>query len=207
MKQRTTEWFDARLGKITASRFGDVMTKAKSGKGLSAKAESYLLELVTEIMTGDSKQIESASLDWGTFTEENACEEYEVLNFVEVEKVGFIQHPEYEKVGGSPDGLVGDKGIIEIKCPFNSANHISYLFSEKLPGAYYAQIQGNLWITEREWCDFISFDPRVLDQTKRMIIKRVERDEKYITDLEESINNFLQVYEERVQLIYVNEQQ
>ena len=194
MEQRSVEWFQARLGKITGSRFGDVLTEPRSKKDkelgvLSKTAESYMLELITEKLVGEPRKLSGEALDWGTNTEPEAIEYYEMTTFNEVEAVGFVEIN--EDVGGSPDGLVETDGMIEVKCPFTSANHVKYFLGASIPKGYYAQIQGNLWVTDRKWCDFISYDPRIKDPKKRMFILRVERDEDFIKNLESKIASFI----------------
>lgn len=199
-KQGSQEWFDARLGKVTASRFNDLLTKPRSKKdqeagNLSKTANSYLLELISELLTGEGKSFSNEALEWGTENEPLAREEYELSTFNEVSEVGFIDHPTIANVGGSPDGLVGDGGMIEIKCPYNSNNHVKYLIGDApISKAYYAQMQGNLWINGREWCDFVSFDPRIKGKNK-IYIRRIERDEQFIPGLEMSILSFIEKLE------------
>jgi putative phage-type endonuclease len=194
MKQGSLEWFESRKGKITASRFGDVITEPKAKKDagqLGLTAKSYVMEIVTEILTGESQNgFENEATDWGTLNEPLAIETYELMTFNEVQEVGFVEMSEW--VGGSPDGLVGENGMIEVKCPHKTHNHIKYLLGDNVPKNYYAQIQGNLWITNRTWCDFISYDPRIQNVDKQLYIKRIERDEEFIKNLESKINLMIQ---------------
>lgn len=196
--QRTDEWKAARLGKVTASRFGTVMTNAKKAGEISATAKSYMYELITELNTGESKQLENDALDHGTEYETDAIMEYEEATMSEVIDSDFVDYCGDNElfqgmVGGSPDGLVGKDKIIEAKCPYNSVIHTTYMIERKIPKAYYAQIQGNLWLTGRKECDFISFDPRVKSGTRLTII-RVDRDEEYITKLQDALTTFITEY-------------
>lgn len=196
--QRTDEWKAARLGKVTASRFGAVMTQAKKAGAVSATAKSYMYELITELITGESKQLENDALDHGTEYETDAIMEYEEATMSEVIDSDFVDYfGDIElfrgMVGGSPDGLVGKDKIIEAKCPYNSVIHTTYMIERAIPKAYYAQMQGNLWLTGRTVCDFISFDPRVKNGTRLAIIK-VDRDEEYIAKLQGALAGFINEY-------------
>jgi putative phage-type endonuclease len=131
MEQRTDEWFSARLGCVTASRTADVMAKTKSGYG--ASRENYMAQLITERLTGQASDgFSSAAMQWGTETEPQAREAYEFFTGETVEETGFVLHPSIKHFGASPDGLVGQDGLIEIKCP-NTATHIDTLLTEKVP--------------------------------------------------------------------------
>jgi putative phage-type endonuclease len=186
--QRTDEWYAARLGKATASRFKDIITKTKSGS-YGAGRKNYRAELLVERLTGrSSERFTSAAMDWGTTTEELARTRYELRTRNFVEEVGFLQHDEL-LAGASPDGLVGEDGQIEIKC-YNTANHIEALRSGQMPPEHMAQVQGQLWITGRKWCDFISFDPELPAQAT-IFIQRIPRDDTYIAMLETEIRSFL----------------
>jgi len=205
-EQGSQGWFDARIGKLTASRFGGLLTRPRSKKdkeaGLVSKTtETYLREKVTEVLTGETRQLSSEALTWGSETENDAREFYELNKLVEVEQVGFISWKENLMVGGSPDGLVGLDGIIEIKCPYDSTNHTVYLYNKEIPKAYYAQIQGNLFITDRKWCDFIVYNPRVIDDKYKMIVIRIERDEEFIKKLKEVIGISLNNLEEMLKVV------
>lgn len=196
MEQRSKEWFDARLGRVTASMISDVMAKTKSG--YSASRENYMSEKICEILTG--RHIESYTskeMQWGTDTEPLAIEEYENRTFSIVEKAGFIVHPEIEKSGASPDGLIGENGLIEVKCP-NTSTHINFLLDKKIPSKYQLQMQFQLTCTHRDWCDFVSFDPRLPDDMKILII-RVFRDEKKIQEIEFEVKKFLDEMHKKIE--------
>ena len=199
MKQGTEEWFEARRGQITASRFSAVLTNPRAKRdreagNLSKTAMTYLYEIMAEVMTGQCRELSSAALTHGNIYESFAREEYELHTLREVEECGFIQL-EGHSVGGSPDGLVGNDGIIEIKCPYNTTNHIETLESQEAPKKYIAQIQGNLWVTGRQWCDYISFDPRISGdyEERKIIILRIERDEDFIEILKNKILKFEEI--------------
>ncbi len=188
MEQGTSEWLAARLGKVTASRVADVIAKTKSG--YSASRENYAAQLVAERLTNAVQDsFSNAAMEWGTANEPLARTAYECLHDVMVEQVALINHPIIEMSAASPDGLVGDEGLIEIKCP-NTATHIAYLKAQKVPEKYKAQMAWQMACTGRAWCDFVSFDPR-MPESLRMFLIRYERDEKFIAELEEEVKKFL----------------
>lgn len=186
-EQGTPEWHQLRLGKVTASRVSDVLAKIRSGE--SASRKNYRAELVVQRLTGmPSESFTNAAMEWGTATEPMARIAYEIAKGVLVEQVGFIDHPTIAMFGCSPDGLVHD-GMIEIKCP-NSATHIEYLTDNKAPAKYINQMQCQMAVTGRKWCDFVSFDPR-LPEDLQLFVVRVERDQKYIDSMEVEVVEFL----------------
>ena len=188
MEQRTEEWFAARCGKVTASRVADIIARTKTG--YSASRENYLAQLVCERMTGKpAESYSNAAMQWGTDQEPFARAAYEAAKDVLVEEVGFVVHPTIEDAGASPDGLVGLFGLVEIKCP-NTATHIQTLLDQKVPEKYNIQMQWQMACTGRQWCDFLSFDPR-MDEGLQLFIKRVEYDPIYVAQLEKEVINFL----------------
>ena len=186
MEQRSEEWFQARLGKVTASRVADVLAKIKSGE--SASRRNYKIQLVSERLTGEKQEtyINQAMQD-GIDREFYAREKY-VQQHGEVEEVGFIQHPTLE-AGASPDGLVGDDGLIEIKCPLGTT-HTETLMTQEVPSKYVPQIQFQLLVTGRKWCDFVSFNP-MFPEHLQLFVKRVEADPVYQKELEVEVSKFL----------------
>lgn len=180
IKQGTEEWQNLRITMPTASRFKDVLSK---GAGITRKA--YMYQLAAEIITGQREETyRNKYMDDGKETEPQARAMYELATAQSVTQVAFIKH-DFMNVGCSPDGLVCDDGIIEIKCPKTTTQIETYL-SGKMPTCHIPQVQGQLWITEREWCDFISFDPRINGDSGFMCV-RVMRDEDYIKNLESEI--------------------
>lgn len=179
-------WHQQRLGKLTSSRFGDMMA---SGRGKDEKygvaAMKYIYEKIAEQITMQPHIITSQATDWGTQMEHDAIQKYEEETGNKVHQCGFLEFG--ENAGGTPDGLVGDDGIIEVKCPFNPANHVETFLEKKVPKQYIFQIQGNLMVTGRKWCDFISYDPRVTDNNLQLFILRVERDEEIIEAIQDRI--------------------
>ncbi len=186
MEQRSEEWFQARLVKVTASRVADVLAKIKSGE--SASRRNYKIQLVSERLTGEKQEtyINQAMQD-GIDREFYARERY-VQQHGEVEEVGFIQHPTLE-AGASPDGLVGDDGLIEIKCPLGTT-HTETLMTQEVPSKYIPQIQFQLLCTGRKWCDFISYNP-MFPEHLQLFVKRVDADPVYQKELEVEVGKFL----------------
>lgn len=188
MDQRSDEWFAARLGKVTASRVADLMAKTKSGP--SASRANYMADLIVERMTGQKAEgFTSAAMQWGTDTEPQARAAYEFLTDAEVIEEGFVLHPAIADFGASPDGLIGDVGLLEIKCP-NTAAHIETLLTGEVPGKYVTQMQAQMACTGRAWCDFVSFDPR-MPGDMQLFVRRVARDDAFIAQMECEITNFL----------------
>jgi putative phage-type endonuclease len=185
--QGSPEWFALRLGKVTASRVADIVAKTKSGP--SASRASYMAQLITERLTGTVQESYSnAAMQWGTDKEPEARAAYEFYH-AEVTQVAFTPHPTIDQAGCSPDGLVDEDGLIEIKCP-NSATHLETLLGQAVPAKYETQIQFQLACTGRQWCDFVSYDPR-MPEAMRLFVKRVARDDKRIKELETEIAGFL----------------
>ena len=188
MEQKSDEWYSARVGKVTASRVADVVAKTKSG--YSASRDNYMAQLVCERLTNKpAESYSNAAMQWGTETEPLARAAYEAKMDVLVDEVGFIDHPTIVMSGASPDGLVGQDGLIEIKCP-NTSTHIDTLLSQTVPKKYADQIFWQMACTGRQWCDFVSYDPR-LPADLQLFIKRIPRDDQYIKLLEAEVIEFL----------------
>ena len=186
--QGSQEWFSARLGRVTASRVADVIAKTKTGP--SASRTNYMAELIAERLTGTTgERFTNAAMAWGTDNEEPARELYGFMTGVEVETIGFVDHPTIAMTGASPDGLVGLHGLVEIKAP-NTATHIETLISGTIPGKYQTQMLWQMACTGRAWCDFASYDPR-LPADMRLFVKRLERDDQRIGDMEDEVSRFL----------------
>lgn len=184
VEQGSQEWHDMRLGKITASRIKDVMTNGR-GSNISKTAETYMFELLAEILTGETKPFfVNDAMRWGTETEPQARAMYELRNDVEVKEVAFIELNEF--VGMSPDGLVGDNGLVEIKCPA-TITQLKRALTDDYSSDYKAQIQMQLWVSGRQWCDFVSFDPR-LSVEAGYLQCRVERDEEFIQLMNDKVS-------------------
>lgn len=188
MIQGSVEWFQARCGKATASRVADALARTKTGWG--ASRANYAAELISERLTGEpADRFTNAAMQWGTDKEPEARSAYEFYADAAVETVGFIDHPSVVMSGASPDGLVGVDGLVEIKCP-NTATHIETLLGQSVPAKYVTQMQWQMAVTGRAWCDFVSYDPR-LPESMRLFIRRVERDAAAIGEMEKEVAAFL----------------
>lgn len=186
--QGSPEWFAARCGKVTASRVADVIAKTKTGWG--AGRANYAAELIAERLTGcTAPSFTNAAMQWGTDTEPFARTAYSERFAAEVSEIGFVDHPEIAMTGASPDGLIGDDGMLEIKCP-NTATHLDTLQSQTVPGKYITQMQWQMACCGRDWCDFASYDPR-LPPHLRLFVKRVPRDISLILELETEVTAFI----------------
>lgn len=186
--QRTPEWFEDRLGKVTASCIYKVMARTKTGYG--ADWANYHAQLVTERLTGvPADSYTNAAMQWGTDTEPQARAMYSFHAGQAADETGFHTHPRIGMSGASPDGLVGNQGLVEIKCP-NSATHIATLTGSGIERKYLLQMQWQLACTERQWCDYASFDPR-LPLEMQLHVQRVQRDDALIDEIEAEVVKFL----------------
>ena len=187
IEQRSDAWFAARLGKVTASRVADVIAKTKSG--YSASRDNYMAQLICERLTGQQgESFTNAAMQWGVDNEALAVSSYEISRNCLTEPVGFVNHPTIFMAGASPDALVGSDGLLEVKCP-QSNTAIETILADKVPTKYIPQIQWQLRCCERQWCDFVSFDPR-LPQELQLFVKRVQFDPEYVAMLEEEVSKF-----------------
>ena len=203
IEQRTEEWFQQRLGKVTASRISDVIAKTKTG--VSTSRQNYLVQLVSERLTGKKGDsfVNQAMLD-GIERESAARELYERTKGVSVTEVGFFDHPVIKNSGASPDGAVNAEeegkyaGLIEIKCPIETT-HTNTLMSKSVPSKYLPQIQWQMASVSPnvKWVDFISFNPNFPD-TMQLFVARVERDNAYIAELEAEVIKFLDEVEQTI---------
>jgi putative phage-type endonuclease len=195
MDQGSEEWFTIRIGKVTASRVADVIAKTKTG--YSASRDNYMAQLICERLTGlKSESFTNAAMQHGTDTEPLARAAYEAYADVLVDEVGFVPHPTIEMAGASPDGLVGDDGLIEIKAP-QTNTHIETLLNQNVPTKYFTQMQFQLACTGRKWCDFVSFDNR-LPPELQLFVSRVPRDEVFIRLIEAEIIQFIAELDDKI---------
>lgn len=186
-EQGTEQWLAARAGKITASRFKDVIANGV-GKAPSKTRQSYLYEVASEILSGQpAESYSNAAMEYGTLAEPVARQVYEEMEMVPVEQVGFVEMNEF--VGCSPDGLVDEKGLLEIKCP-KTSTQLQRVLAGEFPSEYTAQVQGQLWVCEREWCDFVSYDGRIKGPAA-YFKRRVYRDDQFIKTLSNGVNTFI----------------
>jgi len=192
--QGSESWFDVRRGLVTASRIPDVISKTKTGWGSGRK--NYMAQLIAETLTDKTAEsYTNAAMQHGIDTEPKARTAYEFHTDSKVEEIGFVKHP-ILKSGASPDGLVNG-GLIEIKCP-NTATHIDYLLADKIPPKYEPQMLWQLECTSREWCDFVSYDPRMPEEMS-LFIKRFERDDKRLDEMREMVAEFIEEMETKIQ--------
>jgi len=181
--QQSPEWFEARLRVASASNFGKIVTSTGQA---SKQAVAYANKLFDEGITGKRKEsFQSAAMLHGIETEDEARKYYEFMNDVTVQQVGLVYLDERRLVACSPDGLIGEDGGLEIKCP-DPHTHDEYIQAGTLPSTYKQQVQGSLWVTGRKWWDFVSYVPGMPD-----FILRVERDESYIDRLAVHVEKFV----------------
>lgn len=193
--QGSIEWKQLRAGKVTASKVADVMAKTKTG--YSASRDTYMDDLIIERFGVLNEGFTNAAMQWGTQTEPQAREQYELESGALVEQIAFVDHPTILMAGASPDGLIGADGLLEIKCP-NSTTHFNYLRADKVVEKYKPQMAWQMACTGRKWCDFVSYDPRVPDGLRYFQI-RYERDDAYIAEVEAEVIKFLNELESRYQ--------
>jgi len=186
--QRTETWFGERLGKVTASRVADVLAKTKSGP--STSRANYAAELVAERLTGRRAEgFTSAAMQRGTDLEPLAREAYSFVSGNTVVETGFVPHPVIEMTGASPDGLIGDDGLVEIKC-CGAARHIAVLKGDPAEDRYVKQMLWQMACTGRQWCDLAYYNPDLPVELQLKVI-RIERDDAAIEAMEAEISAFL----------------
>jgi putative phage-type endonuclease len=201
IEQRTDEWFQQRLGKVTASRISDVIAKTKTG--VSTSRQNYLVQLVSERLTGKKGDsfVNQAMLD-GIEREGAARAIYMLNRDVSVTEVGFFDHPVIKNSGASPDGAVNAEeegkyaGLIEIKCPIETT-HTNTLMSKSVPSKYIPQMQWQLACTGAKWVDFVSYNPN-FPMELQLFVARVDRDDTYIGELEAEVIKFLDEVEQTI---------
>ncbi|MCZ2158831.1 YqaJ viral recombinase family protein [Bartonella sp. 220] len=202
MEQRTAEWFQARLGKVTASNVYNVLSK--TAKGLpTSKYEDYKMKLITERLTGEiSQSYITPSMQWGIEHEEDALKEYEFIYDADIIKCGFIPHPTIKMAGASPDGLIGEDGLVEAKCP-QSTTHLRFFMYDEIKPEYIAQMQFQMACTGRKWCHFISYNPQFVGRSTglRMKVKRIHRDDEQIEQITKAVEVFLAEIEQDMEQI------
>jgi hypothetical protein len=189
--QRAPSWIRKRVGKATASRMYDLSARLKSGKGFCASRDTYLREIVFERLTDRAySHYVNDAMRWGNDNQDEARDTYKLHTGNAVELADFVQHPLILMSGASPDGLVGDTGLVEMKCP-TSATHIATLLADAIPEENKPQMLWQMACTGRSWCDFVSYDPR-LPPSMQVWIGRLDRDDAAIAALEEDVKLFLE---------------
>jgi putative phage-type endonuclease len=194
--QGSADWLASRAGRVTASRVSAVMAKIKSGEA-AARAD-YRAQIVAEILTGKPQDsvFTNEDMKWGNEQEPFARGAYEVAKSLLVDQVGLVLHPDIDRAAASPDGLAGD-GLLEIKCP-KTATHLQYLMAGEVPSKYQDQMLWQMACTERPWCDFVSFDPR-LPQDLQLFVVRFNRDADRIKEMETAVRKFLAEVDEVIE--------
>jgi putative phage-type endonuclease len=199
VEQRTEDWLNARAGHVTASGVKNVRAKIKSGEAAGRK--NYRMKLVMERIAQApiNEGYTSAEMQRGIDLEPIARAHYEAFRGVLVTEVGFVLHPTIKGFGASPDGLVGEDGLVEIKCP-NISTHIGYWMQDEPPSEYIDQMLAQLACTGRKWCDFVSYDDRVAEDL-RLVVIRFEPKKEEIEQLEKEVIEFLLEVEAEVEKI------
>ncbi len=194
--QQTPEWYAARLGKVTASSVHKVLARTKTGYG--ADRANYLTQLVLERVTGTkADSYTNAAMQWGIDQEPFARAAYEAAKGLLVDEVGFVQHPTIAMAGASPDGLVGNDGMVEIKCPDSKTALECWLSEDPVESKYFAQMQWQMRCADRAWCDYVVFDPRMPIKAQ-LFIHRVNRNDTWIKVTEMEVEKFLDEVDSKV---------
>lgn len=214
LEQGTPDWLAMRVGIVTGSRVAEVMAKLKRKEGEAAVRANYKAEIVCEQLTGlSAEHFISREMKWGLENEIHARNVYELhvdetqsagsyevqgdqLTGFSVQRVGFALHPTIKRFGASPDALVGKDGLAEFKCP-TTATHIDYIIQGIIPPEYQWQMLAEMACAERQWCDFVSYDPR-LPKKLQLFVRRFERDEARIAEMEKEVEKFLAEVDEQI---------
>jgi hypothetical protein len=196
------EWRKLRIGRITSSRFGDLMKSGRKKDDLwSAAGLSYLDSLICERLGGQLPEITGVALDWGNKNEARALEEYTTRVEHTVTPNPFTYFSYTPDIGGTPDAFASTDGCVECKCPYNGARHIRTLRTGTVPDEYIWQVHGHMLVADKQWCDFISYDPRLKNPQARLAIVTVERDSKKLTELTGKLHAAVEYIEETIQAI------
>ena len=199
MEQRTVEWELARCGSLGASVAGKALGRLKKSNERTKEAFDLMYEIAAERLTGvPAKRVNA--LWWGKEHEDEARAAYAFLTNAPVTKIGLIPHPTIAHAHASPDSLVGDDGGLEIKCP-TSAVHLQTLLSKQIPEEHLPQIHWNMACSGRQWWDFMSYDPRFLDDRLQFFVKRVERDPVEVEAMENGVRAFLAELQEKIRVL------
>lgn len=189
VQQGTAEWLVMRTGCVTASRMGDVMAKLKTKNTEAAARKDYKAEIICEMLTGRAADnYVSPAMEWGLDNEIFARNAYEV-EIAPTEPGGLALHASIPRFAASPDGFVGEEGLVEFKCP-TTAVHLDYIAEGVVPAEYHWQMFAQMSCTGRKWCDFASFDPR-LPKKFQLFIRRLAWDDARIAEMEKEVEKFL----------------
>jgi putative phage-type endonuclease len=196
IEQGSEAWKLLKVGKVSASRMADLLAKTKSGP--SASRAKYMAQLLCERMTGQPTEFfTTAAMQRGTEIEPIARAAYEAENFVSVEQVAWVEHPTIPMAGCSPDGLVGEHGLVEIKCK-EIHNHLDSILNDRIDPDHQAQMMWQICVTGRQWCDYVCFDDRA-PEGLQLFVKRLHRDEEKIKQMEDEVRTFLKDLESMIQ--------
>jgi putative phage-type endonuclease len=197
-EQGTDAWKIEKLGHVSAGSVSDILAKGRGGE--SKMRDAYKWRIITERLTGlVQDSFSNDAMAWGVETEAEARMTYEMIYGVTVDQTGFVKHPTLQWVGASPDGMINGDGLIEIKCP-HTKTHLQTIKSGEAPKVYYSQMQMQMWTMNRQWCDFVSYDPR-LPHNLQFFCKRVERDKEFIADMEKEVLQFLAEVESELEAL------
>jgi putative phage-type endonuclease len=195
LEQGTGDWLSARLGCVTASRIADVVQRTRSGYG--AARHTYMGQLISERLTGiPTEMFQTPAMRWGNDMEASAVDAYQAATGADVIRVGFLLHPKIAFSGASPDRLISHDGLLEVKCP-TSPTHVDMLLTGQIPERYVLQMQWQMACAERQWCDFVSYDPR-MPELHEIFIKRLARDDDKIATLEAEVTQFLWEVDDKI---------
>lgn len=199
--QGSAAWLEARSGKVTASRIAAaISTLKRGGERETAERRNYRIQLVAERLTGRAEDnYVSPEMAWGTEYESQARSAYEIEAGVMVETVGLVLHPIWDFAGASPDGLIGEDGALEIKCP-KTTTHIKWMLDGKVPEEHQLQCLWVMICAERNWCEFVSYDPR-LPEGLKLFKARMERDEERVSEVSEGVMQFHSEVDELVEFL------
>lgn len=200
IEQQTPEWLQIRTGMVTASRVADVIAQRKKGTGELKCRADYRTEIVMECLTGRAAEhYVTPAMEFGIENEPLARAAYEIRLDREIEPGGFHIHDKITRFGASPDGLLGDDGLVEIKCPMTET-HINWILAGVTPEEYRPQMLAEMACTGRRWCDFVSFDPR-LPKKLQLFVRRFQRDDARIAEMESEVLKFLEEVIETIKLL------
>lgn len=198
--QRSQEWFKQRLGKVTASRIGDIVAVLRNGN-YAASRKNYAAQLVTERLNPNQipEPYTNEAMQWGVDQEDAARAAYEARTGVKVTEAGFVDHHSIPLAGASPDGFLPENGCLEIKCP-TTATHIETLLSGQIPEKHKFQMLWQMACTKADYCEFVSFDPR-LPEEMSLFIMRLFKDEEEIARIEREVISFLDEVDQTVKAL------
>ena len=197
IEQGSDTWHQMRLGKVSASRMAELLAKTKTGAFAASRAK-YMAQLLCERMTGEPTEFfTSQAMQRGVDVEPVARAAYEAENLTSVEQVAWVEHPTIPMAGCSPDGLVGEHGLIEIKCK-EIHNHLDSILNDKIDPDHQSQMMWQMCVTGRQWCDYVCFDDRA-PEGLQLFVKRLHRDEEKIKQMEDEVRTFLKDLESMIQ--------